>query len=215
MNVEAAFHVVYLTGPPATGKSTVAALLKRSVQPIQIISYSAMLEGYINAQSTEAVTVTELRRHSATRVPPEVVAAVDQSLIELVSKQRHSTHIIIDSHPVTKEEFGFRVTAFSIPILQALAPTMICMLYADSYTIQDRLEVSSEGRKPESAFEIEMHRSLQASLATVYGIAAGVPIYFLDSSKPPRDVAHEIAKRLQAKNPETSYEPTSAEGDSA
>lgn len=208
MYEEAPYHVVYLTGPPASGKSTLANALGRSVRPLQIISYSALLKDYMNTHYEPSITVDNLRQESAHRVRPEDVEAVDQTLVEQVNRHRHSKHILVDSHPVTKEDYGFRVTAFSIPLLQALAPTMICVLYADSSVIKARTEVNDEGRKSESAFEADVHRSLQATVALVYGITLGVPIYFLDSDRSAQDVVAEIARRLQSRNPQTVYEPT-------
>lgn len=93
---------------------------------------------------------------------------------------------------------------------QALNPTMVCMLYAESFVVKERLQTNNEGRKPGSAFEIGVHRSLQATVATMYGISVGVPIYLLNSSQPLINVVSETAKRLQARNSQTIYKLISA-----
>lgn len=210
MHKEVPFHVAYLTGPPSSGKSTIAKLLEDSVQPLQVISYSELLRQYIEGQYANDVTIEKLRRESSNLITPEVVKAVDKILIDRINKQRHTTHILVDSHPVTKEGYGFRVTAFSISLLQELAPTMIYMLYAKSSVIKARLERDSQGRQRESTFEIDFHRSLQANVAIIYGITLGVPVYLLDSSKGPQDVAMEIAKRLEAQNLKSLSDATSS-----
>jgi len=119
------FHVVYLTGAPATGKTTLLSLLLQSVQPLEGLSYSKLLADHVGQQQGGQMRTTQLRGLSAQIITPEDVAAVDTQLIEYVNRRRQETHLIIDSHPVTKEQYGFRITTFSIEKLLALRPTMI------------------------------------------------------------------------------------------
>ena len=134
------FHVIYLTGAPATGKSTLVSWLMQSVQPLEGLSYSKLLSDYI-AQQRSQLDLAQMRKLSALLITPEDIDAVDTQLIEYVRRRRQETHLIIDSHPVTKEAYGFRITAFSVEKLQALRPTMICMLYTEPGVVVERIQL--------------------------------------------------------------------------
>ena len=196
------FHVIYLTGAPAAGKSTLVSLLMESVQPLEGLSYSKLLSDYI-AQQRSQVDLAQMRKQSASLITPEDIDTVDTQLIEYVCRRRQETHLIIDSHPVTKEAYGFRITAFSIEKLQALRPTMICMLYTEPSVVVERIQANAQGRSTINYFEAAFHSELQGSVAATYGIVLGIPVYLLDSSKPVAEVANTIITRLEAKNPLT------------
>ncbi len=85
------FHVVYLTGAPATGKSTLLSLLLQSVQPLEGLSYSTLLADHVGRQQGDQMGTTQLREHSAQIVTPEDVAAVDTQLIKYVNQRRQET----------------------------------------------------------------------------------------------------------------------------
>jgi adenylate kinase len=200
MREEDQFHVVYLTGPPATGKSTLVSLLMQSVQPLEEFTYSKMLAEYIAQRQIGPLEENQLRKQSAQLITPGDVNAVDQQLIELVSVKRHESHIIIDSHPVTKERYGYRVTAFSVEMLKAVRPTMICMLYTEPSVMIDRMAANNQGHPQISPFEANFHTELQAGVATTYGILLGVPVYLLNSNRPTTELADGIIRQLEAKN---------------
>jgi adenylate kinase len=161
------------------------------------------LSYYLSQRQNSPVRTTQLREQSARIVTPEDIAAVDDQLIAHVNRQRQVTHLIIDSHPVTKEQYGFRITAFSIEQLQALRPTMICMLYTEPAVVMERLSTDAQGRPMVTPHEAALHTELQASVAVTYGIVLGVPVYLFDSSKLLEEISNSIVKRLEAKNPLT------------
>lgn len=190
------YSVVYLTGAPATGKSSLVAGLERRVEPLKVYSYSKLLADHLAERDRATVSQDEIRRQSAKMVTPEDVAAVDARLLTTVETERKSSHVIIDSHAVTKEAYGFRVTPFSIKQVEALRPTMIFVLYAESSVVLDRIKANSQGRPLISMFDATMHNDLQGSVALIYGIHLGVPIYFLDSDRSPETLVEEVARRM-------------------
>jgi adenylate kinase len=197
-----AFEVVYLTGAPATGKSTLVERLKNVVEPIRGISYSKLLADYLTNRDQRATPEDHLRQHSAQVITPEDVNAVDDQLIAYVSKERQQSHIIIDSHPVTKERYGYRITAFSVEKLRAIQPSIIVMLYTEPDVVIRRIAANSQGRPQISPFEAQFHSEVQASVAATYGILLGVPVYLLDSSQSVDDLITVVTKQL-LKNPST------------
>lgn len=196
MDTGTPFQVIYLTGPPATGKSTLVSHLEACVTPLLSFTHSSVLAEHLNAGATEPLSQDDLRRESAGRIRPEDVNAVDRQLIRFVQDNRAKTHIIIDSHAVTKEQFGFRVTPFAVETLLAVRPTIIFMLYAEATVVRERITAESQGRPLVSSFESDLHTHLQASVAVTYSIQLGIPLYLLDSAAPTEELAAQISRRL-------------------
>jgi adenylate kinase len=174
------FKVIYLTGAPASGKTTTVDLLTQSGKQIEVWSYSDRLKTYL-AQNRQQASHVEMREQSSTLITSDDIAAVDEQLIAFISERRGRTNIIIDSHPVTKESYGFRVTAFSIEQLQRLAPDEIWMTFASADDTVKRIEADRQGRQPIDAEAAAMHTHLQAAVATTYGILCSRPVYIFDS----------------------------------
>jgi adenylate kinase len=193
-----AFHVVYLTGAPASGKTTLCKRLQAEVRPLEVYHYSALLVDHIRSSRADLTDLSEddLRERSATLITPEDVAAVDRRLIEMVHQRRLDSHVIIDSHAVTKESYGYRVTPFAISMLQALQPTLIAMLYAEAHEIDRRIARSSGGRPAVSKFEADLHIALQAQVAVSYGLQLGLPVYVFDSTGSVEQASVNLASKL-------------------
>ena len=181
------FQVIYLTGPPATGKSTLVSYLEATVEPLLSFTYSKILAAHVSAKASDPLTQDDMRRESARVIRPEDIVAVDGQLIHFVEENRMKSHIVIDSHAVTKESFGFRVTPFGVDKLIAVQPTMIVMLYAEAVVIQQRIAAESQGRPQVSDFEADFHTHLQASVAVNYSVHLGVPLYLLTAACRPRN----------------------------
>ena len=176
------YKVIYLTGPPAVGKTTLVKRLQKAYADLDIFVYSEFLTQHLERTKKTNISQRKLRKNSAHIVMPEDIEKVDQFLIDETNRLRATRHIIIDSHPVTKEDYGFRITAFSIPFLLALKPTVICMLYADAEEIINRISRHSKGRPTATLYETSLHCSMQANVAIIYGIQLGIPIYFFNAS---------------------------------
>jgi adenylate kinase len=190
------FHVVYLTGPPATGKSSLLDYLAATVPNLLTFSYSRELAAQVGLRTSLSLTQDDLRRQSAKAVLPSDVSTVDEKLLVLVKEKRSTNHIVIDSHAVTKETFGFRVTPFSRSQLGSLSPTLIICLYAESKVVINRIAMNNQGRPSPTTFEADYHTALQGAVAIQYGILLGKPVYFLDADKSVKELANEIIARM-------------------
>ncbi len=182
-NIEHTYHVVYLTGTPAAGKSTVAAQLSERIEPLEVFDYGERLLRYVKEKSQKSVTYAELRGDSSTIITPNDVAAVDELLIDWVRERRTHAHLVIDTHAVTKEGYGFRVTPFSFEQVKRLAPSQIIVIFTAPELARDRITQNAAGRRMPSEFEAGFHAALQGSVAVNYGIMLGVPIQFLDGGQ--------------------------------
>jgi adenylate kinase len=189
------YHVIYLTGPPATGKSSLVEYIKNNSAGFEAFTYSEVLARYVGGQSNEQYSQRDMREMSANVITPETIEIVDGLLLDFVSANSDRRHVIIDSHAVTKEEYGFRVTPFSTEKLESLRPTLIFVLYSEPSVVIDRIKNNPMGRPSVSEFEAGFHCALQANVALIYGLQLGIPVYFLDAAAPTEKLAQEIIRR--------------------
>lgn len=189
-------EVIYITGPPATGKTTLVNQIGAAFPSVRIFQYSELLRQHIVAKDQKSLSHKRLRQSSAGVVTPADICAVDKYLLEKVTLSRRTQHVLIDSHPVTKEHFGFRVTPFSYDLLRKLKFTRICMLYADSKTVIQRIKKHPEGRLKITPSDADFHNYTQAALAINYGITLGIPVYFYDSSENVKEAFDRLSKYL-------------------
>lgn len=189
--------VIYLTGAPATGKSTLSRNLGLLVPKLKVFAYSEELRKLIQRKSGGgAVTEDDIRRQSALVVTPRDIEQLDNELVEMVHRERAHRSILIDSHPVTKEQYGFRVTGFDAPTIQRLNPDILVCLYAPAEVTRNRIRADAMGRPLISEFESDMHTHLQAAVVTQYGVLTGKAVYFFDSSATQQELTEAVLTRL-------------------
>lgn len=188
--------VIYLTGAPAAGKSSTTRLLSERVTDLLIWEYGVKLTEHCAARSASVLGQEEVRARSAALVTIEDVGIVDHALLQFVDKNRFSRNIIVDSHPVTKEEWGFRITPFSFDQFARLAPDEIWTLYASPEETHRRIGNDSGGRPLVTEEEARMHTMLQASVAATYGMSIRCPVYLFDTTLPRDELLSRLAGRL-------------------
>ena len=187
--------VILLTGAPATGKSTLAKILEENIDPLRRVSFGQLLFEY-KRKTIPELTYEDLRAKSAQIVSSKDVAALDTILVDKVKEWRKETNIVIDSHAVTKESYGFRVTSFSYQLITELNLDAVIVLNSSSDEILRRIEHSSDGRSKVKSEEINHHMHLQESLALMYGILCGCPTYVIDSGDSPHSLANTTTELL-------------------
>jgi adenylate kinase len=194
------FHVVYLTGAPSTGKSTLAGRLHEILTPLAKWDYGEELRRLVSRKLRREVTYAELRSDSAALAAVRQVQSLDAQLLLWVGRTRRRSHVVIDSHAVTKEGFGFRTTPFSLREVQRLRPTVIIALYADPSHVRARHRIDRQGRRMVTSFEAGLHTALQGSVAISYGIMTGTPVHFVDTASgiegTLRHVRHLLTSRV-------------------
>jgi len=188
--------VIYLTGAPASGKSSTTKLLAAKVPGLKIWEYGARLTEHVFNRSAEVMEQDDLRKQSAGLVTPNDVKEVDEALVTFVGKHRQTHNIIIDSHPVTKENFGFRITAFSLSQFEELSPDEIWVLFASPESTIQRISKDAAGRPMVSEEEARFHTSLQASVAATYGISIGATVYTFDTDGDRNKLIDLLQERL-------------------
>lgn len=188
--------VVYLTGAPASGKSSTTRLVGERVPGLLIWEYGARLTAHVMARSDDVASQHDLRARSAGIVTPDDVNEVDDALIAFVAEHRASQSVIIDSHPVTKEAYGYRITPFSLARFAQLTPDEIWVLYASPDETRRRIEADDGGRPLVTVEEARTHAALQASVAATYGMSLGRPVYMFDTAVARDELVNRLVERL-------------------
>lgn len=175
-------RVVYVTGAPATGKSTLCRAISERFANTENFCYSERLRDHVNRQRREAIDEVAIRRESAKAISADDVQAMDSALHEAVRVTHGSDrNLLIDSHPVTKEDYGFRITPFSSVMLKALELDAIICLYADAQMLAQRIQSDAQGRPLPTTFELETHVQSQIGIASQYSVISGIPCFLVDS----------------------------------
>lgn len=188
--------VIYLTGAPASGKSSTTRMLADRVSGLEVWEYGARLTDHVRRRDAGVVGQHELRARSAGVVTPGDVDEVDDALIAFVEAHRGERHVLIDSHPVTKEDFGYRITAFSLARFSRLAPDEIWVLYAGPEETRRRIAADDGGRPMVTEEEARTHTALQSAVAATYGMSVGRPVYLFDTAGPREQLVARLAERL-------------------
>jgi adenylate kinase len=188
-------EVIYLTGAPASGKSSLTKALKAEVPDLEIFEFGERLTarllgvGQVSDQS-------DLRAQSARAITLDDVRAVDLELLEFVAEHRTNRPVIIDSHAVTKERYGYRVTPYSLQEFEKLGSTQIWVLYTVPDVAIQRIAANAQGRPQISEEEARFHTHLQASVAITYSMHLGTAVHFFDSSVPLDQLVPQLVGRL-------------------
>ncbi|NDV63357.1 AAA family ATPase [Puniceicoccales bacterium CK1056] len=191
MSDSGAGEVIYLTGAPASGKSTLCNKLASLIPGIKIYEYGNLLADRISKDCGASISQESLKEKSSALVFEYHVRELDQWLIKDVDSVRNYRHVIIDSHAVTLEHYGFRIIPFSAEFIQQLRLSRICCLYAYSQTITERIIDKSEGRPLSGIESLNMHTSLQMNLAATYSVVSGAPLYCFENSFENQDLILE------------------------
>jgi len=122
--------VILLTGAPATGKSTLRARLAEVLPTVRGFDYGQRLREAI-AERGQSISYAELRAQSSEVIHSSDVRELDEQIIEEIATARREFDVLIDSHAVTREQFGFRAIPFSLSQLSRLKLDAVMVLSCD------------------------------------------------------------------------------------
>ena len=173
--------VILVTGPPASGKSTLANALVNLIKPLQRISAGQVLLEH-KRKTNPALTYEDLRVQSSDIISAEDIASLDSLLVAMSKKKRVETNILIDSHAVTKESYGFRITSFHQDLIAELNLDAIIVLNCKPEELVHRIQSNPNGRRLISLDEARHHMQLQETLALLYGVLCGCPTFIVNNN---------------------------------
>lgn len=187
--------VILLTGAPGTGKSTLAGVIQRIIKPLQTVDYGQLLLERLKKRTGSRISYSQLRRQSSDVISHLDIQKLDAHLISEFGRLRKRTNLVIDSHAVTKEHFGYRITPFSGDQLGKLRLDAVVSLYCDPQVLVNRVQANPQGRRTITIEEARHHQFLQEAVASVYGIICGCPVFIVDNTA---RSAHGTARELMS-----------------
>ena len=80
-----AFKTIYLTGAPASGKTTVGGQLEACEKPVLIWRYGERLRQYLQERQSD-IAYEAMRQESSSIITADDIRAVDARLLDFVSQ---------------------------------------------------------------------------------------------------------------------------------
>ena len=189
--------VILLTGPPGVGKSTLRGKLAVCVPDLQHFDYGQLLLRRKQREGSE-ISYEQLREQSASIIRPADVNATDDWVIAEIGRLRAQSHVLIDSHALTRESYGFRAIAFSGKQLENLRLDVVITLRADPDELIARVKHNLGGRRELTAELAREIQILQESLCLTYAVVCACPAFVIDSTHlSPQEVADAAMQILK------------------
>jgi adenylate kinase len=193
--------VTLLTGAPGTGKSTLRRSLEPCIAGLQHFDYGELLLRRKEQQGS-ILSYSELREQSSSVISSTDVLDTDEWVIAEITQLRTASDVIIDSHALTREEYGFRAIPYSTRQLEAINFDAVIALRCDPEVLIARVAGDRGGRRElsvELAREIQI---LQEALCLHYAVACGCTAFVIDTTKRTtvevKEVALEILRGIGA-----------------
>lgn len=185
--------VLLLTGVPAVGKTTLARKAERTISPVHTITFGEVILE-VKKRTLPNATYEELRRTPTKEASIDLIERATALLLERVSQLRNSMNILIDSHAVAKDEYGFRVTPDSHDVLQKLSLDAILVLHAKHEDVAARINRQAVGRRQVTPHEVATHEALQDSVSIAYAVSTGCPVFIIMASESPEEVLGKLLR---------------------
>lgn len=174
--------VIYLTGAPAAGKSTLVRRLRERDPRIDCFEYGREMAAHLRASGSPIdLTQQTLRSGTSGVVSPNDILMVNRRMMEWVDDNDGERDLIIDSHQVTLEHYGFRIAPFSADDLKRLRLSEIWVLSASPAATIERIAESLHGHRMPTQYQAYTHAFLQASLALTYATRLDIEVHVFDT----------------------------------
>jgi len=169
--------------------------LKSSITGLQHFDYGELL---LRRKKQEGIVLRyeELREQSSAVVSSKDVSDTDEWVASEIARLRATCDVIIDSHALTREEYGFRAIPYSTRQLDAIKFDAIVVLRCDPQVLITRVSADPRGRR---GLTIELARDiqvLQEALGLHYAVVSGCTAFVIDTTERTAEEVRIVAVRL-------------------
>jgi adenylate kinase len=195
-----AHKVVYLTGAPSSGKTSLATALAAHLSEIKVFNYGKAMLRHLQdrEQLAPQIDLELLRRDTYRQVSVGDVRAINRELATWIEKNRDSGHLIIDTHQVAFGPDGLCALGFTKAELANLSIHEVWVLAAPPRILRERIISDPQGRLIPSEFMADCHSGLQSSLALSYARELNCYFRVFDASVALDDLLATAVRALES-----------------
>lgn len=181
-----------LTGAPGVGKSTIASMLQRRwPRRFEVVPFGRLLYTACKSRMNQDFTYEEFKKSSASYVTQPDIIAASGRLQYMIRHQRNSRWLIVDSHAVAREQYGYRATPDDPVTLKKFAYSYIIQLTADPKVIAQRV-VSEPARVQLTSGQVGSLQLIQMSISIYYAGTLGCPLHLVDAEGPVHNTVDRV-----------------------
>ena len=175
--------VCLVTGTPGVGKTTLCSALARELPTrYQHISFGGLILKCLNEDGFGG-TEADLRRRVSQLVTAQVISrATDLLVQETNADGNENLWLLLDSHAVSQDRFGFIATPDGPSYFQRLRYSAIINLFADPTEVLKRSNPDETGRQARTADDVATHANLQNAVTVLYSAFSACPAFFVDAN---------------------------------
>ena len=164
------WKVVYLTGAPAAGKSTLTRMLASTRPDVKVFEYGRMMSEMLSCRKAPEQRISQhmLRGGTSGRVTQRDIDDLDAEMTGWIERYNSQYHLVIDSHQVTIEPFGFRISPFADARLSARR-SIIWLLVLDTVSTLDASNMPPTGVPYRRRFKRSSHPRAGSSSGSLFG----------------------------------------------
>lgn len=190
--------VILLTGAPGTGKSTLRRSLESCIPGLQHFDYGELLLRRKEQQGL-SLRYDEMREQSSSVISSQDVSDTDEWVVAEIGRLKATCDVIIDSHALTHEEYGFRAIPYSARQLVTMQFDAVITLRCDPEVLIARVAANPGGRRELSVELAREIQTLQEALSLHYAVACGCTAFVIDTSNRTAAEVRSVATSLLRK----------------
>ncbi len=182
-----------VTGVPGIGKSTICSTLAEG-QPDRYrhVSFGRLILEALTDHGVTGVSEQDLRRRATELVTKQVLKSATALLAALVDRATDHEWLLIDSHAVSQDWYGYRATPDGSDYFAIFTYAAVVQLFAESTVVLERGAASTSGRYASTPGQLDLHFQLQAAVSISYGAQSACPVFFVDAAGEVADVAATV-----------------------
>jgi len=171
--------LILLTGIPGIGKSTITQYLEKKIKPIVRFSFGDLIYEVLQQKGVKCNRL-QIRKTPDKFVTINIIKYASKILLERAMEARKINNVVIESHAVVRDFYGFwvipEITDFKSARLDA-----IIVIHTSFNTFRKRMNRAIDGRYEISNQTFQKYQSLLDSVAINFSLKAGCPLYVVET----------------------------------